>query len=356
MNKVFNQFRTESLSMENRLRRSIYTILGDILLAELIDYTLVDSYFEFKTNQIDYPFVEKRELKPRARIPDVEYSLHNSCLVIFLEDTIPTVHKKYIRFFKDNKVNKKNLIQSKSIPISKNFDRTFKFMDSTNFFDFLSQMLPVDYALLIEQDPTLKNKSRYCLTYFHVRVDWPIADAAENFARELRYISKDLYEKGDRYAEDIQKKFFEYYGLPFMAGGRRTAAIVSAQYFNQLNFLSTVYAGSSESRCLFKITPGSVSKTILMELSQEEIKRLSEVNNISKRSFSQNYLVDRIAKNGVGIFHTIYAPTLHSCPPDDGRLRDLKPDVFWITVDEQFLLPRPDVWKYPPIKYNVIYS
>jgi len=346
----------ESLSMENRLRRSIYTILCDVLHTELVEYTLVDSYFEFKNNQIDYPFVEKRELKPRARIPDVEYQFQNSCLVIFLEDSIPTEHKKYIRFFNDNKVNKKNLIQSKHIPLSKNFDRTMKCMDSPNFFDFFSMLLPVDYALLIEQDPSLKNKSRYCLTYFHVRVDWPIADAAEELARDLRYISKDLYEKGDRYAEDIQKKFFEFYGLPFMAGGRRTAAIVSAQYFKRLNCLSTIYAGSSESRCLIKISRGAVSKTILMELSDDEITRLCSENDISRRIFAKNYLIDRYGKSGVGIFQTIYSPTVHSYPPEDGRLRELNPDVFWLTVENQFLLPRPDVWKYPPLNYSVIYS
>jgi hypothetical protein len=229
-------------------------------------------------------------------------------------------------------------------------------MDSPNFFDFLSMLLPVDYALLIEQDPALKNKSRYCLTYFHVRVDWPIADASEEFARDLRYISKDLYEKGDRYAEDIQKKFFEFYGLPFMAGGRRTAAIVSAQYFKRLDYLSTIYAGSSESRCLFKLSHGAVSKTILMELSEDDINQLCETNHISRRSFSKNYLIDRYGKSGVGIFQTIYSPTVHSCPPEDGRPRELNPDVFWITVDSQYLLPCPDVWRYPPLSYNVIYS
>jgi len=353
---VNRHYRHEALSMENRLRRTIYTILGDVLHAELTEYTLVDSYFEFRDSHLEYPFVEKRELKPRARIPDVEYQLHKSCLVIFLEDSIPTAHKKYIRFFNENKVNKKNLIQSKNIPISQNFDRTFKCLDSENFFSFLPLLLPVDYALLIEQDPMLKSKSRYSLTYFHVRIDWPIADAAEELARDLRYISKDLYEKGDRYAEDIQKKFFEFYGLPFMAGGRRTAAIVSAQYFRRLQFLYTIYAGSSESRCLFKITPGSVSKTILMELSEDDINQVCNINGISRRSFTKNYLIDRYGKCGVAIFQTLYAPTIHSFPPEDHRLRDLNPDVFWITVDEQYLLPRPDVWKQPPLSYSVIYS
>jgi len=71
------------------------------------------------------------------------------------------------------------------------------------------ELLNIDYALLIQQDPSVKKKNRYSLTHFHVKIDWPIADAAEDLARSLRYISKDIYEKGDKYAEDAQKKFFE---------------------------------------------------------------------------------------------------------------------------------------------------
>ena len=77
----------------------------------------------------------------------------------------------------------------------------------------LLKTLKMDYALLIQRNQ--RTKVQYGLTHFHVRVDWPIADAAEDMAQSLRYISKDLYEKGDKYAEDIQKKFFEYYGFIF---------------------------------------------------------------------------------------------------------------------------------------------
>jgi len=44
------------------------------------------------------------------------------------------------------------------------------------------------------------------------------------------------YEKGDKYAEIVQKKFFEYYGMHPTAGGRRTAAIIAAQYLRRLFF------------------------------------------------------------------------------------------------------------------------
>ena len=70
----------------------------------------------------------------------------------------------------------------------------------------------------------------------------------------LRSSQKIYYEKGDKYAEELQKKFFEYCGLPVMAGGRRTAAVVAAQFLKRVPCISTVYVGSSESRTLMRIS------------------------------------------------------------------------------------------------------
>ena len=80
----------ESLSNDNRLRRSYYELLRDGLDGYMIQYALIDSYMNFLEQKVPYPFVERRELKPRARIPSVEYKLHNSFLIIFVEDTVPT--------------------------------------------------------------------------------------------------------------------------------------------------------------------------------------------------------------------------------------------------------------------------
>ena len=59
----------EELSKADRLRRSYYELLRDELDHFLLKHALIDSYFNFMQNGTDYPFVEKRELKPRARIP-----------------------------------------------------------------------------------------------------------------------------------------------------------------------------------------------------------------------------------------------------------------------------------------------
>jgi len=346
----------ESLSQANRLRRSYYELLRDELDEFMVEYALIDSYRNFQQQERPYPFVEKRELKPRARIPDVEYECQNAFLVLFVEDSVPAIHKKYIRFLDVGKTTKTNLMRSKMIPLAQKFDRNQKHLESVHFLNFLEILLPVDYALLIQRDPATHAKERYVLSHFHVKVDWPIASAAEDLARSLRYISKDLYERGDKYAEDLQKKFFEYYSLPVMAGGRRTAAVVAIQYLKRIPCITTVYAGSSESRALLRISERGVSKSVLMRFSDDELDGVARSRGISSRTFRKVYVVSRHRKANICILQVSYAITEHARPPDDGKLRELKPDLNWLRVDAQFLLPKPGARRHPPLPVNVIYA
>ncbi len=346
----------EELSNAEKLRRSYYELLRDELDQFVLQYALIDSYNNFINSNSAYPFVEMRELKPRARIPNIEYEKQNALLLVFLEDSIPPVHKKYIRFFDVNKTTKVNLLHAKTLPLSGKFDRNQKHLESVHFYSFLKRLLPVDYALLIQRDRAAKTKFRYVLSHFHVRVDWPIADAAENLAQSLRYISKDLYERGDKYAEDVQKKFFEYYGVPVTVGGRRTAAIVAAQYLKQLPCIATVYVGSSESRALLRISERGSSKSILVMLTKKEVTQITESNNIALRTFTKNYVIAKKGKKSVCIFQNTYQYTDHSRKPDDGRMREINPDSYWLTVGDQYILPKPGVWQYAPIPVNMIYA
>ena len=123
----------EELSQTDRIRRSYYELLRDELDQFLLQYALIDSYQNFLSQQVPFPFVEKRELKPRARIPDQEYGSQNAFLIIFVEDIVPNEHKKYIRFFDDNKTAKANLMRFKTLALSQKFDRNAKYLESIHF-------------------------------------------------------------------------------------------------------------------------------------------------------------------------------------------------------------------------------
>ena len=343
----------DCLSREERLRRSYYEVLRDELDQFVLRYSLVESYNNFLRLRMPYPFVELRELKPRARIPSNEFDAQNSFLIIFSEDFIDKKHKKYIRYFDINKTTKDNLLKHKYFPDVENFNRDIKFFETSEFFSLLRSLLPIDYALLIQRNQ--RTKVRYALTHFHVRIDWPIAEASENLAKELRYISKDLYEKGDKYAEDFQKKLFEYYGIPVMSGGRRTAAIVAAQYFRQFPGITTVYVASSESRNLLRIDERGVCKSVLVKLPDSEIKKLVDNAGITQNSFTKNYVIARQRKNYICILNVKYDYTSHALPSEGGRLRELNPDTNWLTVSQEHILPKPSTLIHPPIPYKMVY-
>jgi hypothetical protein len=346
----------EELSLANKLRRSYYELLRDDLDQFLIQYALVDSYQNFASRGIPYPFVEKRELKPRARIPEQEYDLHNSFLVLFVEDSIPAEHKKYIRFFDESRTTKVNLMRSEISPALGKNARQARYLESVHFRNFTRALLPVDYALLIQRDSTSANRHRYFLSHYHVRIDWPISEAAEDLARSLRYISKELYEKGEKVAEDLQKKLFEYYNQPTMAGGRRTAAIVAAQYLRRVPGISTVYSSSSASRALIRICERGVSKLTLMKFLKPDLEQIAAAHGLSPHKVKKYYVVAREGTERVCIAQASYALTSQARLPEDGKLRDLKADLNWLTVGEQHLLPKPGVWNYPPLPVNFIYT
>jgi hypothetical protein len=346
-----NWLQRYQLSVEDRLRRSIYQVLRDRLDSRLIRYALIDSYRNFRRAGGAYPYVQKKELKPRARTWAKEYLNQNLFLVLFCEGTIPDEYKKYVRFFNSNKVTKENIQQIAQTDIAEAYHKNLRYFDNPGFETMIEELLPIDYALLIQKDPTIKKRNRYVLSHFHVRIDWPIDDATEEMAKQLRYISKDLYERGEKYARQLHQKLFEKYGFHHSVGGRRTAAVVAAQLLQKMDFISTVYVSSAESRTLTRISEEGISKFLLMKLAIPEIADLEE----KRPSFREQFLVDQHKYFGVGIFQVVYQPTGMSKAPEDKKLRTLDPDYQWLTVTDELLVPLPDHPEIYPVPYRTIY-
>ncbi len=345
------------LSREERSARALYLALRDELDQYLIEFALVDSYANFQKAKEKYPFVEKRELKPRAKVREVENSLMNSFIVIFAEDEIPQEMKKNIRYFSNNKVTKEHLGELKLIGLnlSDRFQKQMKYFESNKFNDLLRMLLPVDYALLIQKDNSIKHKNRYALSHFHVRIDWMIDSAAESMAKELRYISKDLYEKGEEFALEVVEKLFEYYSFHHSVSGRRTAAMLAGQLLRQASFFSTIFVSSAESRTLTRISENGVSKFALIQLDNQAIEHIEKHKN-GNPNFTKDFLIHRTKDYGVAILQVVYTHNEHSKPPIDGKMRDLKVDLQWLRIRNQLLLPKTSTRSVRPIKYQIIYD
>jgi hypothetical protein len=105
-----------------------------------------------------------------------------------------------------------------------------------------------------------------------------------------------------------------------------------------------------------RISERGTAKSVLLNLSDGDVKQIAAANTMTERTFRKNYIVNHQDKVNLCIFRATYAYTEHSRPPEDGKLRELKPDLNWLTVGAQHVLPKPGVWKYPPLPLNFIYS
>lgn len=344
------------LGLKLRLRRSLYEVLRDQLDMDLVKLALIDSYWNFSKAGEAYPFVQKRELKPKARVAEQEYAHHNHFFIIFCEGTIPSEHKKYIRFFDSNKMTKEAIEKIPYVTLHKSYTNNLKYFDNPSFTTMIKDLTPVDYALLIQNDPSIKSQSRYMMSHFHVRVDWPIDDATEDMATNLRYVAKELYENGEQYAEQLHHKLFENYGFHHTVGGRRTAAVVAAQILKRMNFISTVYVSSAEARTLTRISERGVSKFVLIRIPIADIDKLANEHQLPFDTFCDRYLVNSCDTHGVAILHVVYRNSSYSKPPEDGKLRKLLPEYQWLNIHDQLLLPLPGNQDAYPLRYNTIYS
>ncbi len=345
----------EQLSYYEKLRRSIYEMLRDALERRLMKISLIDSFYNYQKNGVEYSFVEKSELKPKSKKMEKESEFFNTFLVIICEGVLSTELKNYIRFFPENSVIKKNLRYLANFSLYKRFYQNLRYFDSPGFLDFIEELLDIDYALLIQQDPTVKKKNRYALTHFHVKIDWPIADASEDLAKWLRYIQYNLYENGDKAARILQNKLFEYHGCHHSVGGRRTAGLIAAQLLRKLDSVTTVFVSSAESRIMYRYSERGVSKFFLIQFNDKQLAALANVNDITPDFLKAHYLH---AGNGsyLGILEASYAHTVHSKPPKDGKLRKVKPAYNWLTLREELLHPTLDAPQATPIHYNWVYS
>jgi len=345
------------LSHNEKVRRSIYVFLRDELERKLQTVAFHEPYKTCRERGVTFPYVDPAELRPRnKREFGKEFSEVRPFFLVFCEDHLTEAFQKYVRFNDSNKVRKENISLVPDIRLHRSFNETARFFEKDAFFELLDPLLDVDYCVLLQRDTRVKNANRFALSHFHVKIDWPIADAAESLAKELRYISKNLYEKGEKYAETLQQKLFEYYGCHHQAtGGRRTAALIAAQYLKFAPGLSTVYVASAESRTLTRYSEKGVGRYALIQMDKAYINHLLETYAITPEAFRQSYVIGENDNCFDLLLFVAYDHTEYALPPFDGKLRLLKPDYSWLSVSQELILPLPHAQNSRPLPVKYIY-
>ena len=344
------------LSYLEMVRRSFYVFLRDELERRLKVITFEKIYKQCRDKCMDYPYVDPHEMRPKKREFTKESSLALPYIIIFCEESLSEAHQKYIRFNNDNRIRKDTLALIPGIQLNKPFYSGIKYFERNMFFDLLEMLLDVDYGLLIQRDDRYRKQNRYALSHFRVKIDWPIAEAAESLGKEMRYISKSLYEKGERPADLLQEKLFEYYGWHHQAtGGRRTAALIAAQYLKQIPGLTTVYVSSSETRTLTRYSEKGVARYAIIQLDKDYAHQIIEINRITPEAFRLGYVLGESEGFYDVMLFVIYKHTEWGQPPLDGKLRIIKPDFSWLAVDREMILPLSHALSSQPLVLKWIY-
>ena len=139
----------ERLNYYEKVRRSLYEILRDELERRLVEISLINSFYKYQKNGVEYSFVDKSELKPKSKKMEKESELFNTFIVIFYEDVISSQLKNHIRFFPENSVVKKNVEYLADFPLHESFNRHLRYFDNPGFLNFMEELLNIDYALLM---------------------------------------------------------------------------------------------------------------------------------------------------------------------------------------------------------------
>jgi hypothetical protein len=93
-----------------------------------------------------------------------------------------------------------------------------------------------------------------------------------------------------------------------------------------------------------------------VKFSDKELEQIAEANNMKPLTFKKNYMVAREKRKGVFLLQATYAYTNQARLPDDGKLREIRPDLNWLSIGGEHILSKPGARKYPPLPCSVIYT
>jgi hypothetical protein len=216
--------------------------LEDVLLR----HALLASYDSFAEARKPYPFTDPAHLLPIVGHA-VEHSLQNTALVFLLDRTLPRKLANHFRLRGSNRATWANIKRlAPDLDLSDYKAQHCQVTDAA-FGELFLKLAPLDYALLLERPEAEEERARPCqLTHLHVKVERLTDNAIKLLARQLGYIERRLFERGEDYVDALEAKFFEYYGFPPNASGRKSAAAMAAQLFAEHGLRFTVFVASQE--------------------------------------------------------------------------------------------------------------
>ena len=315
----------------------------------LLRYTLIDSYFNFIRDGKPYPFADASQILPTSSARSTERPQQNTAFVILLDGTLPRGLNKHFRLRSSNRVTWRNIQRlAPELDIS-DFKSSQTHLHSPDVTSLLEKLLTLDYALIAERVVEDDVGPVFKLTHMHVKVERLTDNAIKDLARELGYIERRLFERGEDYVEALEAKFFEYYGFPPNAAGRRSAAAMSAQLIAKNGLPFTVFTSSQEDCRLTVLDNGDViEQYMLVHLIPEHRAALGAAAKQIGITDLTPYL---IGDNDTPV--AIYRARLNRTQATRSDLtvsRDESLQAHWLEIGDEVIMANPNA-DAPPIPF-----
>ncbi|MEG3641144.1 hypothetical protein [Magnetococcus sp. PR-3] len=329
------------------LEADSYWLARQQIIKDLIQHTLIDTYHKFRKAREPYPFVVRSSLRPGSVITSKEYKLHNSALVVLLADTMPAKLRKHFRCRLGNRVVKKNIAAvAPDLPGLEDYDNAWRDVHHDGFSKLMRMLLPLDFALLVQLND---EDDRYQFTNFHVKIERLLDMALRTMGHHLNYLERGLYEQGETFIDQFERKFFEYFNYYHNAAGRRGASALAAQILAMDQQEATIFSTSQQDRRLTLLTTYNdscdlkIEQYVLISLEPDEVKALKVWGKDAGLDIRNHYLVNPQSAHPIAVMRLTYQHTEAAQPSKDGKLRELNVRERWIRLTEEVIIPmHPD--------------
>ncbi|MDP6688433.1 MAG: hypothetical protein QF384_02940 [Alphaproteobacteria bacterium] len=231
------------------------------LTNQLLRHCLVDSFHRFEADGKAYPFIAADHLLPSLGRARIEHRHQATVLMFMIDGVLPRPLNKHFRLRASNRVSWRNIQRLAPDLDLSDFKAAHCRLDEPGFADLLPRLLALDYALLAQRDA---DDNGMVLSHMHVKLERLTDTAIKELGKQLGYIERRLFERGEDYVEALEGKFFEYFGFSANAAGRKSAAAMAAQLLSAHAQRFTVFVAGQEDCRLTVLDDGPVIEQYLL--------------------------------------------------------------------------------------------
>ena len=317
----------------------------------LIAYSLVESYFTFAEHGRAYPFVARNMILPNTGAGALEQTFQNTAFIILTDGEVPRGLNKHFRLRKSNQVSWQNIQRLAPKLDLSNYKADHCIITSPQAGPLLRKLLTMDYAILVENRQDVA-----AITHMHMKVERLTDGAIRELAKDLGYIDRRLFERGEDYVDALEVKFFEYFGFSAHASGRKSAAAMAAQLLSRYDQRYTVFVANQDDCRLTVLDEGDhITQYILAHLGRDDTARFVEAAKALGTNDVEPYFVLREASGLPVIIMRIEFSRTAAAKPGPRSARDRLLCDPWLAISRRSVIAPQERQRntpLPPVSFD----